>query len=101
MATSITVSVRSILLAGLVVTALVTAYLAGSSGDPVTAPAHAAEQQVPAPGDQRLVAMVGEGEVTAVPDRMSFALSVTSKRLQLEEALAELFAQLVLDVPQR
>lgn len=88
MTRNITVSVRSLLLAGLVLMGMVTAYLVGSSGDGVTAPAQAAQQEAPAPGDQRLVAMVGEGEATAVPDRMSFALSVSSKRLQLGEALA-------------
>ena len=88
MTANITVSVRSLLLAGLVLLGLVTAYLVGASGDAVTAPARAAEQEAPTSGDPRLVAMVGEGEATAVPDRMSFDLSVTSKRLQLEDALA-------------
>lgn len=88
MGSSITVSVRSLLLAGLVLMGLVTAYLLGASGEPVTAPAQAAEQASPVAADQRLVAMVGEGETTAVPDEMSFALSVSTKRLELEEALA-------------
>ena len=88
MAGSITVSVRSVLLAGLVTLGLLTAYLLGAAGDTTTPSAEAAGQESPAPVDQRLVAMVGEGEATAVPDRMSFALSVTSKRLRLEEALA-------------
>ncbi len=88
MENSVTVSVRSLLLAGLVLMGLVTAYLVGASGDAVTAPAQAAEQETPPAKSQRVVAMVGEGEATAVPDQMSFALSVSTKRLELDEALA-------------
>lgn len=85
---NITVSVRSVLLAGLVALGLVTAYLLGAGGDAATPSAQAAAQASPAPAEQRLVAMVGEGKATAVPDRMSFALAVSTKRLELGEALA-------------
>lgn len=87
----VSMRVKSLLLAGLVLLALVTAYLLGGGGDAVTAPAQAAQQTTlpsSAPGEPRRVAMVGEGEATAVPDQMSFALSVSTKRLELDEALA-------------
>ena len=91
MTTNVTVSVRSILLAGLVLMALVTAYLLGGETDAVSAPAQAvgaAPEAAGAADGAPRVAMVGEGEATAVPDQMSFALSVSTKRLELDEALA-------------
>ncbi|MGH3335114.1 MAG: SIMPL domain-containing protein, partial [Nocardioides sp.] len=84
----VTVSVRSILLAGLVGLALVTAYLLGGQGDAVTAPASAAPQEQAAPADRRMIQMVGTGEATAVPDQISFTVSATAKRLDLDDALA-------------
>lgn len=83
---NVTVSVKSILLAGLVALALLTAYLLGASGDPVAAPASAVPP-ASAAEDRRLVRMLGTGEATAVPDEISFGLSVTAKRLELEDAL--------------
>ena len=83
---SVTVSVRSILLAGLVALGLVTAYLLGSGGDVAVAPAGAAPQAGAEP-DRRVIRMVGTGEASAVPDQVSFGLSVTAKRLDLEDAL--------------
>ncbi|MGH3362413.1 MAG: SIMPL domain-containing protein [Nocardioides sp.] len=86
---NLTVSVKSILVAGLVTLALVTAYLLGGSGSaPVSAPASAAPPGQPAaPDDRRLVRMVGTGEASAVPDELSFALSVSAKRVDLDDAL--------------
>jgi uncharacterized protein YggE len=85
----VTVSVRSILLAGLVLLGLVTAYLLGGRGD-VVAPAAASTENDRAAGaaPQRQVRMTATGEATAVPDEMSFALSVTAKRDDLDDALA-------------
>jgi uncharacterized protein len=84
----VTVSVRSILLAGLVGLALVTAYLLGGRGDVVAAPASAASAEQAGKADRRMVSMVGTGEATGVPDQVSFSLSATAKRLELEDALA-------------
>ncbi|HEU5456172.1 MAG TPA: SIMPL domain-containing protein, partial [Nocardioides sp.] len=75
-------------LAGLVGLALVTAYLLGSQGEGVTAPASAATQQPDSQQGQRLVSMVGTGEASAVPDQISFTLSATARRLDLDDALA-------------
>jgi uncharacterized protein YggE len=83
----VTVSVRSILLAGLVGLALVTAYLLGGQGD-ATASASAAPAEQQAEADRRMVSMVGTGEATAVPDQISFTLSATARRLDLDDALA-------------
>jgi len=90
---SVTVSVKSVLLAALVLLGLVTAYLLGGQGD-VGAPASASTEPEPEPESatgqepQRLVRMTASGEATAVPDEMSFALSVTAKRDNLDDALA-------------
>ncbi len=87
---SVTVSVKSILLAAVVLLALVTAYLlGGGTGQPVAAPAAAAApEQTGTEDGRRVVRMMGGGEVSAVPDQMTFALSVTAKRFDLGEALA-------------
>ncbi len=83
----VTVSVRSILLAGLAGLALVTAYLLGGQGD-ATASASTTPGEQAARADRRLVSMVGTGEATAVPDQISFTLSATARRLDLDDALA-------------
>ncbi len=85
---NVTVSVKSILLAGLVGLALVTAYLLGGQGDAVSVPANAAPGESGAGADRRMVSMVGTGEASAVPDQISFTLSVTARRLDLDDALA-------------
>jgi uncharacterized protein len=82
----VTVSVRSVLLAGLVGTALVTAYLLGGLGEGVPAPASAASEDQPE-GQQRLVTMVGTGEASAVPDQVSFTLTATARRPDLDDAM--------------
>ena len=84
----VTVSVRSILLAGLVGTALVTAYLLGGLGEGVAAPASAASEDRPAGQQRRLVTMVGTGEASAVPDQVSFTLTATARRPHLDEAMS-------------
>ena len=84
---NVTVSVKSILLAGLVGLALVTAYLLGGQGDAVSVPANAATGESGAEADRRMVSMVGTGEASAVPDQISFTLSATARRLDLDDAL--------------
>ncbi len=90
---NVTVSVKSILLAGLVLLALVTAYLLGGRGDVVAGPASASSETDSDAGSaatdpRRVMRMVASGEASAVPDEMSFSLSVTSKRFDLDDALA-------------
>ncbi|MGH3334862.1 MAG: SIMPL domain-containing protein [Nocardioides sp.] len=82
----VTVSVRSILLAGLVGLGLVTAYLLGRQGDAVSTPASAATQDQDTRQDRRM-AMVGTGEASAVPDQISFTLTATARRLDLDDAM--------------
>lgn len=82
---NVTVSVRSILLAGLVALALVVAYLLGSGSGGGT-PAQAAEQQTDAT-PPRVLTMTGTGDATAVPDELSFGLGVTVTRTDLGAAL--------------
>ncbi|MGH3348088.1 MAG: SIMPL domain-containing protein [Nocardioides sp.] len=90
MNSTVSVSVKGLLLTGLVLLALVTSYLLGGGagpGDP--AQAQAGDQPSPAataePGTLR---MVGSGEATVVPDQLTFALSVTDKQTDLDQALA-------------
>lgn len=87
---TVTVSVKGLLLTGLVLLALVTSYLLGGGGGGATpAEAQAGDQTAPAasaePGTLR---MVGSGEATVVPDQLTFALSVTDKQTDLDQALA-------------
>ena len=85
MDTKVTLSVKSLLLAGLVLLALVTAYLLGGAGGG-GAPAQAA----PSPAvkaERRTLTMVGTGRATAVPDQLSFDVAVELTRTDLTAAL--------------
>ena len=84
----VTVSVRSILLAALVGTALLAAYLLGGQGEGVTAPASAASEDQNAGQQRRLVTMVGSGQASAVPDQLSFTLTSTARRTDLDDAMS-------------
>ncbi|KRF16258.1 SIMPL domain-containing protein [Nocardioides sp. Soil796] len=94
---SVTLSVKGILLAGLVLLALVTAYLLGGAGDSPGTTARADEGDGAA--TQRQMTMVGTGTATAVPDQISFTVSVSHLDPDLETALAEASAtmKVVLD----
>jgi hypothetical protein len=76
---SVTLSVRSLLLAGLVALALVAAYLLGNAGP---APAHAAASDTP-----RSITVTGTGHVSVVPDQIAFDLSESVLRPDLTQAL--------------
>ena len=82
---NVTVSVRSILIAALVLLALLVAYLLGGSGGGT--PAQAADEGPPPPAQRRVLTMSGTGEATAVPDQLSFALGVNLTRPDLDAAL--------------
>jgi uncharacterized protein YggE len=81
---TVSLSVRSILLAALVAMALVVAYLLGSGGGGGT-PAQAADEQTQ-PERPRVLTMTGTGDATAVPDELSFGLGVTVTRPDLGAA---------------
>ena len=85
---NVTVSVKGLLVTGLVLLALAVAYLLG--GDDSTpaaqAAAPAAEESSATPA--RTVTMTGSGEATAVPDQVVFDVSVRMMRPDLEDALA-------------
>ena len=88
---TVTVSVRGLLVAAVALLALLAAYLLGGAGGTAPARAGAATataQPSPAEDDVRALRMVGAGEATVVPDQLTFSLSVTSKRLELDDALA-------------
>ena len=87
MDTKVTLSVRSLLLTGLVLLALVTAYLLGGAGG-----GGATAQAAPSPAvkaERRTLTMVGTGRATAVPDQLSFDVSVGLTRTDLTTALDE------------
>lgn len=86
---TVTVSVKGLLVAAMVVLALVTAYLLGGAGG--TQPAQAANTDHPPAATERdpgALRMVGTGEATVVPDQLTFTLSVTEKQTDLDQALA-------------
>jgi uncharacterized protein YggE len=90
MNSTVTVSVKGLLLTGLVLLALVTSYLLGGAGGPGAAEAQTQGPAASADREARpgTVRMVGSGEVTVVPDQLTFALSVTDKQADLDQALA-------------
>ncbi|WP_341926799.1 SIMPL domain-containing protein [Nocardioides psychrotolerans] len=85
---TIALSTTGLLVAALAVLALVVAYLLGGSGGTPVAqavtPVPTAEGADAAP---RTLTMSGVGEATAVPDQVTFDLSVRMKRPELDEAL--------------
>ncbi|GAA1475631.1 SIMPL domain-containing protein [Nocardioides aestuarii] len=85
---TVTVSVKGLLVAVLVLLAVVVAYLLGGAGGTTVLPAQAAPQVQPAgAGERPVVRMIGEGTTAVVPDELSFALSVTRKEPDLDAAL--------------
>ncbi len=88
---TVTVSVKGLLVAALVMLALVTAYVLGGAGGTPAAPAQAtpAATEQPAGDDARTLRMVGTGEATVVPDMLGFTLSVTAKQPDLDDALGQ------------
>ncbi len=84
---NVTVSVRGLLVTGLVLLALAVAYLLGNSGTSAASAAPAAPDGDEQPA--RTVTMRGVGEVSVVPDQVGFELSVRLTRDDLETALAD------------
>ncbi len=85
---NVTVSVKGLLVTGLVLLALAVAYLlGGDDGAPAAQAAAPAAESTAAPA--RTVTMTGSGEATAVPDQVVFDVSVRVMRPDLEDALAE------------
>jgi uncharacterized protein YggE len=86
MNSKVSLSVRSLLVAGLVLLALVVAYLLGGDGGRA-APAAAADDEEPAAASPRVLTMTGTGDASAVPDQLSFSLEVHLTRPELDAAL--------------
>lgn len=88
MNSQITLSVRGVLIALVALLALVSAYLLGGHGG-TASPASAAEPTSSAAVDHPgRIQMLGVGKATAVPDQLSFNLSVSDKEVALDDALA-------------
>jgi uncharacterized protein YggE len=80
----LTVDVKSVLIAALVLLGLLVAYLVGSADDGPGARAVAAEQtDRPA----RTVVMTGTGKASVVPDQLSFSVSVNITRTDVSDAM--------------
>ena len=83
----VTISVKGLLVTAVLVLALLAAYLVGAAGK-VGTPARAADETAAPSTSKRVLTMTGTGEATAVPDQLSFRLSVNAKRADLDDALA-------------
>jgi uncharacterized protein YggE len=82
----LTVDVKSILIAALVLLGLVVAYLIGSADDgPGTRAAAAEEVDRP----DRTVVMTGTGKASVVPDQLSFTVAVNVTRPDVSDAMGE------------
>lgn len=82
----VTLSVRSMVLAGVAVVALAVAYLVGASGG--VTPSAAAVTGASARTAVHTMTMSGTGSAHAVPDELSFTVGVAQTRLSLKQALA-------------
>lgn len=87
MDTNVTVSIKGLLAAGVVLLALVVAYLLGDSGGGPAQATAAPVTAAPAATPNRTLTMGGAGEATAVPDQLGFTLTVNATRLSLDTAL--------------
>ena len=86
---TVTISVKGLLVAAVVLLGLVTAYLLGGAGGTQPAQATTTDPPTAAENTPRSLRMVGTGEATVVPDQLTFTLSVTSKQIGLDQALAD------------
>lgn len=80
---NVTLSVRGLLVAGMVALALVAAYLVGHSGG---SPARASDET---PAGTRTVTVQGVGHVSVVPDQLAFDVGVGTTRDDLNTALTD------------
>lgn len=80
----LTVDVKSVLIAGLVLLGLLVAYLLGSADDGPGTAAVAVEQTDDQP---RTVVMTGTGKASVVPDQLSFSVSVNITRPDVSDAM--------------
>lgn len=83
---NVTVSVKGLLVTGLVLLAMAVAYLLGDVGGSTSPAVAAAPAEVAA--TPRTLTMSGVGEASAVPDQVTFNLSVRLLRPELDEALS-------------
>ena len=81
----VSVSVRSIVVTGVLLVGLVAAYLLGAAGRSAP-PASAARAEA---GTPHTLVMAGTGSAIAVPDRLSFSLGVGLTRPALDTALGD------------
>ena len=84
MASTITVSIRSLVAGAAAISAVVAAYVVGSA-DSKGSPAFAAEDT--APPDRATIAMTGSGEATGVPDQLTFGITIKKNAADVSTAL--------------
>ena len=85
MASTFTVSIRSLVAGAAAISAVVAAYLVGSA-DSDGSPAFAAEDTA-APTDRATIAMTGSGEATGVPDQLTFGITIKKNAADVSTAL--------------
>lgn len=85
---SVTVKVRSALLAAVAAVAVLAAYVLGGAAQGTASPATASAPAAQAAEKTRSIQVVGKGTATVVPDQLAFTVAVTAKRTTLDEALA-------------
>ena len=84
MASTITVSIRSLVAGAAAISAIVAAYVVGSA-DSDGSPAFAAEDTAAA--ETATIVMTGHGEATGVPDQLTFGLSIKKNAPDVSTAL--------------
>jgi uncharacterized protein YggE len=85
MRTSVTFTVRSLVITAAVTLAVLAAYVIGSTQ---AATSTAAAAQVPASADTPSIVMTGSGEATGTPDQLKFSLAVRTTASDVSTALA-------------
>ncbi len=86
---SVTVKVRSVLLAAVAAVAVLAAYVLGGAAQGTASPAASNGPTTAASAEKpRTIQVLGKGTATVVPDQLAFTVTVTAKRTTLDEALA-------------
>lgn len=91
MTSTITVSIRTLVLAAVAAAAVAVAYLLGAaqSGASATRPAAAVRAAPAASAESPQLVMTGSGEATGVPDQLRFSVSVRSSADDVSAALSQ------------
>lgn len=87
MNSTVSINVRTLVVAGVTAAATISAYLVGSA-EPEALLADAAAAPAPVSAETASIAMSGTGEATGVPDQVVFSLTVSTSAADVSTALA-------------